>query len=86
MIEVRELVKSFEGLRALDGLNLTVPKGAVYGLVGPNGAGKSTLIRHLTGIYRQDSGSVLVEGEPVYENPAVKQKIAYIPDEVFYYT
>ena len=86
MIEVRELVKSFEGLRALDGLTLTVPKGAVYGLVGPNGAGKSTLIRHLTGIYRQDSGSVLIEGEPVYENPAVKQKIAYIPDEVFYYT
>ena len=86
MIEVRELVKSFEGLRALDGLTLTVPKGAVYGLVGPNGAGKSTLIRHLTGIYRQDSGSVLVEGEPVYENPAVKRKIAYIPDEVFYYT
>ena len=86
MIEVRELVKSFEGLRALDGLSLTVPKGAVYGLVGPNGAGKSTLIRHLTGIYRQDAGSVLVEGEPVYENPAVKRKIAYIPDEVFYYT
>ena len=86
MIEVRELVKSFEGLRALDGLNLTVPKGAVYGLVGPNGAGKSTLIRHLTGIYRQDAGSVLIEGEPVYENPAVKRKIAYIPDEVFYYT
>ncbi len=86
MIEVRELVKSFEGLRALDGLTLTVPKGAVYGLVGPNGAGKSTLIRHLAGIYRQDAGSVLVEGEPVYENPAVKQKIAYIPDEVFYYT
>ena len=86
MIEVRELVKSFEGLRALDGLTLTVPKGAVYGLVGPNGAGKSTLIRHLTGIYRQDAGSVLVEGEPVYENPAVKRKIAYIPDEVFYYT
>ena len=86
MIEVRELVKSFEGLRALDGLTLTVPKGAVYGLVGPNGAGKSTLIRHLTGIYLQDAGSVLVEGEPVYENPAVKRKIAYIPDEVFYYT
>ena len=83
MIEVRELVKSFEGLRALDGLTLSVPKGAVYGLVGPNGAGKSTLIRHLTGIYRQDAGSVLVEGEPVYENPAVKRKIAYIPDEVF---
>ena len=86
MIEVRELYKSFEGFKALDGLNLSVPRGAVYGLVGPNGAGKSTLIRHLTGIYRQDSGSVLVDGEPVYENVAVKSRMAYIPDDIFYYT
>ena len=86
MIEVRDLVKSFDGLRALDGLSLTVPTGAVYGLVGPNGAGKSTLIRHLAGILRQDAGSVTADAEPVYENPAVKRRIAYIPDEVFYYT
>ena len=86
MIRVRDLVKTFEGFRALDGLNVTVPRGAVYGLVGPNGAGKSTLIRHLAGIYRQDSGTVLVDGTPVYENPAVKARIAYVPDEVFYYT
>ena len=85
MIQVRELVKSFDGFRALDGLNITVPKGAVYGLVGPNGAGKSTVIRHLAGIYRADSGEVLVGGEPVYENPAVKARIAYIPDDIFYY-
>ncbi|MBR5093873.1 MAG: ABC transporter ATP-binding protein [Oscillospiraceae bacterium] len=86
MIRVRSLVKTFDGLRALDGLDMTVPKGAVYGLVGPNGAGKSTLIRHLAGIYRQDSGTVEVDGEPVYENVAAKGRIAYIPDEVFYYT
>ncbi len=86
MIEVRDLAKTFDGLRALDGLRLTVPTGAVYGLVGPNGAGKSTLVRHLAGIYRQDTGSVTVDGEPVYENPAVKRRMAYIPDEVFYYT
>jgi len=86
MIEVKNLVKSFDGFRALDGLSLTVPKGAVYGLVGPNGAGKSTLIRHLAGIYRQDSGEVMVDGEPVFENPAVKRRIAYIPDDIFYYT
>ena len=86
MIEVRDLVKSFDGLRALDGLRLTVPTGAVYGLVGPNGAGKSTLIRHLAGILRQDSGSVTVDGEPVYENPAVKRRIAYIPDEPMIYS
>ena len=85
MIQVRELKKSFDGFEALRGLTLTVPKGAVYGLVGPNGAGKSTLIRHLAGIYRQDGGEVLVGGEPVYENPAVKARLAYIPDDIFYY-
>ena len=58
MIEVRDAVKKFDGFAALDGANLLVPQGSVYGLVGPNGAGKSTLIRHLTGIYRQDGGTV----------------------------
>ena len=68
MIEIRSLVKSFDGFRALDGLNLTVPDGAVYGLCGSNGAGKSTAIRHLAGILRQDSGEVLVGGKEVFEN------------------
>ena len=85
MIEVKNLVKTFDGFRALDDLTMTVPRGAVYGLVGPNGAGKSTLLRHLTGIYRPDSGTVTVDGEPVFENPAVKRRIAYIPDDVFYF-
>ena len=85
MIEVKELCKSFDGFEALRGLNIHVPRGAVYGLVGPNGAGKSTVIRHLAGIYRQDSGEVLIGGEPVYENPAVKAKLAYIPDDIFYF-
>ena len=85
MIQVHALVKRFDDFPALDGLNIRVPRGAVYGLVGPNGAGKSTVIRHLAGIYRQDSGEVLVGGEPVYENPAVKAKIAYIPDDIFYF-
>ena len=85
MIEVKELHKSFDGFEALRGLNIQVPRGAVYGLVGPNGAGKSTVIRHLAGIYRQDSGEVLIGGEPVYENPAVKAKLAYIPDDIFYF-
>lgn len=86
MIEGRSLVKRFDGFRALDGLSLSAPRGAVYGLVGPNGAGKSTFIRHLAGIYRQDEGELLVDGEPVYENPGAKEKIAYIPDDIFFYT
>ena len=85
MIEARNVVKAFDGFRALDGLTMTVPRGSIYGLVGPNGAGKSTLLRHVTGIYRQDSGSVLLEGNPIYENPAAKARIASIPDELYYF-
>ena len=85
MIEIKELKKCFGGFPALDGLNLTVPTGSVYGLVGPNGAGKTTAIKHLTGVYRQDSGEVLLDGEPVFENPKAKEKLAYIPDEIYYF-
>ena len=85
MIEIKELKKSFGGFQALDGLSLTVPTGSVYGLVGPNGAGKTTAIKHLTGVYRQDSGEVLLDGAPVFENPVAKEKIAYIPDEIYFF-
>ena len=85
MIQVKGITKKFGDFTALDELSLTVPAGSVYGLVGPNGSGKSTIIRHITGIYRPDGGEILVNGEPVYENPAVKAQIAYIPDDVFYF-
>ena len=85
MIQVKNVVKTFDGVRALDGLTMSVPKGSIYGLVGPNGAGKSTILRHITGIYRQDAGEVLVAGEPVYESPAVKARITSIPDELYYF-
>ena len=85
MLEAKNVVKTFDGFRALDSLNMTVPKGAVYGLVGPNCAGKSNIIRHLAGIYRQDSGEVLLDGQPVYENPAVKQRMTVIGDDWYYF-
>jgi len=85
MIEVNGIVKRFDGFAALDGATLTVPGGSVYGLVGPNGAGKSTLIRHLTGIYRQDEGGISVDGQDVWENAALKSRIAAIPDDWFYF-
>ena len=85
MIQVKDVVKTFDGFRALDGLTMTVPSGSIYGLVGPNGAGKSTILRHINGVYRQDSGEVLVDGAPVYENPAVKARLASIPDELYYF-
>ncbi|MCI7107182.1 MAG: ABC transporter ATP-binding protein [Agathobacter sp.] len=85
MIEVNNLIKGFGEFRALDGVNMNVGTGDIYGLVGPNGAGKSTLIRHLTGVLRPDAGEIFIDGNPVYENRIVKEKLAYIPDELFYF-
>ena len=85
MLEMKNVTKTFGSFKALDDLSMTVPQGAVYGLVGPNGAGKSTAIRHLTGVYRPDSGSITLEGLPIYENTVVKKRIGYIPDDIFYF-
>ena len=85
MLEMRNVTKTFDGFKALDQLTLTVPKGSVYGLVGPNGAGKSTAIRHLTGVYRPDSGTVTMDGEIIDENPEVKARIGFIPDDIFFF-
>ena len=85
MLEMKNVTKTFGSFKALDNLTMTVPKGTVYGLVGPNGAGKSTAIRHLTGVYRPDCGEITMEGAPIYENPALKVRIGYIPDDIFYF-
>lgn len=83
-IELKNVTKIYEGFKALDALNLTVPSGSVYGLIGPNGAGKTTAIRHMMGVLRQDAGSVLLDGEPVFENPSVKARMLCIPDEPYF--
>ena len=85
MLELRNITKSFGDFKALDNLSMTVPEGTVYGLVGPNGAGKSTAIRCMVGVYRPDCGEVLMEGAGVYENPTLKTRIGYIPDDIFYF-
>ena len=74
MFEIQNVTKTFSGFKALDDLSMTVPAGAVYGLVGPNGAGKSTIIRHLTGVYRPDSGTITMDGQPVYESECIGHK------------
>jgi ABC-2 type transport system ATP-binding protein len=85
MLEMKNVTKTFDKFTALSDLSMTVPRGAVYGLVGPNGAGKSTAIRHLTGVYRPDSGEIFMEGQRVYENSALKERIGYIPDDIFFF-
>ncbi len=85
MLEMKNVTKTFGTFKALDDLSMQVPRGAVYGLVGPNGAGKSTAIRHLTGVYRPDCGAITMEGVPIYENPILKSRMGYIPDDIFYF-
>ncbi|MBO4991232.1 MAG: ATP-binding cassette domain-containing protein, partial [Firmicutes bacterium] len=68
MIQVCGLNKTFDGFPALTDLNLHVKKGAIYGLIGTNGSGKTTVINHLTGVWKQDSGTVIIDGQPVFDN------------------
>lgn len=84
MICAENVTKKFDGFAALRGLNCTIPEACVYGLVGSNGAGKSTFLRLISGIYRADEGSVTFDGAPVYENPDVKGKIVYVPDDLYF--
>ena len=85
MLDLQNVTKNFGSVKALDDLTMSVPKGAVYGLVGPNGAGKSTAIRCLLGVYRPDSGSITLDGAPVYENPEAKARMGSVPDDIFYF-
>ncbi|MBR6503365.1 MAG: ABC transporter ATP-binding protein [Firmicutes bacterium] len=86
MIEIRNLTKTFDGFKALDDLNMHVRKGSIYGLVGVNGSGKTTLIKHLTGVYRPDKGEVLADGQPVYDNVGVHERMSYIADDLYFFS
>lgn len=85
MIEIKKVTKKFDKLTALKEVSATIEEGHVFGLIGTNGAGKSTLMRSICGVYRPDEGEVLVDGEPVYENPAAKAKLFYISDDQYFF-
>ena len=84
-IGAENVTKRFDGFKALDGFTLSVPKGAVYGLVGPNGAGKTTFIKALAGITRIDEGKITVNGEDIYDNAEMKKRIAYVSDDLYFF-
>lgn len=84
MIKVSEITKKFHNYKALDNVSCEIPKGCIYGMVGSNGAGKSTFLRTLCGIYKPDGGKVVIDGLSVYENPVIKNKIAFVPDELYF--
>lgn len=85
MIEVKNLHKEFEGTEAVKNLNLRISKGSIYGLLGSNGAGKTTLMKMIAGIYKQDSGDVLINGEPIFENVDRKQSVIFLADALFFF-
>jgi ABC-2 type transport system ATP-binding protein len=85
MIKIENLTKTFDGFTALNGLNLHVKQGSIYGMVGVNGAGKTTAIKHLAGVYRQDGGEVRIDNTPVYDNTGIKARVGYIPDELYFF-
>ena len=85
MIRIEHLDKSFDGFPALNDLSLHVKKGSIYGLVGTNGAGKTTVIKLVTGILKQDRGTITIEDSPVFDNESIKQRIGYIPDDLYFF-
>lgn len=84
MIKTEKLTKKFGTYTALQDISCTIQDGCIYGMVGSNGAGKSTFLRILSGVYKADSGAALLNGEPIYENPAAKGQILFVPDELYY--
>lgn len=85
MITTTELTKFYGDFCALKDVSIHVRKGSIYGLVGPNGAGKTTLLKILTGVYRQNSGDVHILEQAIEDNEGLKQRITFIPDELFYF-
>lgn len=81
MIKLTGVTKKFGDFTALDSIDLMIPKGTSFGLLGSNGAGKSTILRLLSGIYSKDGGSVQIDGEEVFDNTSVKEKVFFINDE-----
>ena len=85
MIKINKVDKTFDDIQAVKDTSLTIPDACVFGLLGTNGAGKSTLLRMMAGIIKPDAGDILVDGEPVWDNPSSKGKIFYISDDQYFF-
>lgn len=84
MIEVCNVTKKFGNFTAISNLSFTVEKSSIYGLVGYNGAGKTTLLKTISGVYMADGGEVKINGENVFDNENAKQRMFYVPDDIYF--
>ena len=85
MIEINNVSKTFDDIKAVSDISLQIKEGSVFGLIGTNGAGKSTLLRMMAGIYKPDEGEIKIDGSSVFENDTVKKNFFYISDEQFFF-
>ena len=85
MIQVKNVSKTFDDVKAIDHISLTIPNGIVFGMLGTNGAGKSTLLRMISGVLKADHGQIFIDGEEIFNNPAAKEKFFYISDDQYYF-
>ena len=85
MIEIHSLTKTFEKIKAVDEVSVTIKDNTVFGLIGTNGAGKSTVLRMISGVLKPDSGTVTVDNIPVYDNVEAKKKLFFIADEPYFF-
>ncbi len=84
MITADNVTMKFGDFAALKSLNCRIPNGCIYGMVGSNGAGKSTLLRLISGIYKPQTGIIKIDDEPVFDSPEVKNKLVFVPDELYF--
>ena len=85
MIRIENVVKRFDAILALDHVTARISEGSIFGLVGTNGAGKSTLLRVVSGVLRPEEGSVMIDEQPVWENPQAKGRICFLPDTAWFF-
>ena len=85
MIEIHNLTKTFEKIKAVDDVSVNIQDNTVFGLIGTNGAGKSTVLRMVSGVLKPDGGTVAVDSMPVYDNVEAKKKLFFIADEPYFF-
>ena len=85
MIEIHNLTKTFEKIKAVDDVSVTIKDNTVFGLIGTNGAGKSTVLRMVSGVLKPDSGTVTVDNLPVYDNVEAKKRMFFIAEEPYFF-